>query len=287
MPQHASHPRDWRRNLYVYPVISRRSEGLSIGINLKPDTTCNFNCVYCQVDRTGMAKVREVDVDVLGEELSRMIADAKSGALFNDPAFASVPAGLRAIKDIAFSGDGEPTTCERFAECVKLIARLKRNSGLGDTKIVLITNACYLTTPEVAAGLSIMDRSNGQVWAKLDAGTEERFRIINRPSHAGHTLGHVIENIISASRVRPVVIQSMFLRLEGRPPDGADVSSYVARLGEVRDGGGRIDHVQVYTVARKPAQRTVEPLTDTEVDHIADTVRAGTGLEVKTFYSPR
>jgi len=216
-----------------------------------------------------------------------MIADAQSGSLFDDPAFASVPVPLRAIKDIAFSGDGEPTTCERFAECVELVAGLKRSAGLGDAKIVLITNACYLTTPNVAAGLSIMDKNNGEIWAKLDAGTEESFRLINRPSHAGHTLEHVIENIISAGRVRPVVIQSMFLRFEGRPPDEADVSSYVARLGEIQDAGGRINHVQVYTVARKPAQRTVEPLTDTEVDRIADTVRAGTGLEVKTFYSPR
>lgn len=33
----AEHPRHWRENRYVYPVISRRSRGLSIGVNLNPD----------------------------------------------------------------------------------------------------------------------------------------------------------------------------------------------------------------------------------------------------------
>ncbi len=110
LPQHRSHPRDWRSNLYVYPVISRRSGGLSIGINLNPDTACNFDCVYCQVDRSTTPRVREVDPERVRDELERMIAEAQSGRLFEDPAFAGVPDNYRWIKDIAFSGDGEPTT---------------------------------------------------------------------------------------------------------------------------------------------------------------------------------
>ncbi len=46
------HSRSWQSNRYVYPVISRRSKGLSIGVNLNPDKVCNFDCVYCCVDRT-------------------------------------------------------------------------------------------------------------------------------------------------------------------------------------------------------------------------------------------
>src|SRR5437660_9313353 len=63
------HSRHWRENRYVYPVISRRSKGLSIGVNLNPDTVCNFDCVYCCVDRTATPMVREVDLDLLAEEL--------------------------------------------------------------------------------------------------------------------------------------------------------------------------------------------------------------------------
>ncbi|MCH8086335.1 MAG: hypothetical protein IIC81_00635 [Chloroflexi bacterium] len=126
LSQHRSHPRDWRRNLYVYPVISRRSRGLSLGINLNPDTACNFDCVYCQVDRTTAPRVRDVDPARISEELTQLIAEAKDGTLFDDPAFAGVPAALQNVKDIAFSGDGEPTTCPVFCECVEIVAAVKK-----------------------------------------------------------------------------------------------------------------------------------------------------------------
>src|SRR5438445_111855 len=55
------HPRAYRENHYVYPVLSRRARGVSIGINLNPDKICNWDCVYCQVDRTTPAAIPQVD----------------------------------------------------------------------------------------------------------------------------------------------------------------------------------------------------------------------------------
>ncbi len=280
--QYADHRRDWRENAYIYPVISRRSGGLSIGINLNPDTACNFDCVYCQVDRTGTPRVREVNVAALKVELSQMIADATSGALFDDPSFADVPSERRKIRDFAFSGDGEPTTCKHFRECAELVARQKRDAGLHDAKIVLITDACYLTRPEVVAGLAILDQNNGEIWAKLDAGTEEYYQRVNRPNYP---LRHVMENIISAAKVRPIVIQSLFMRLDGQGPDLAEVSAFCDRLNEVTRANGRIAYVQVYTVARRPAESFVTALTDAEVDHIRNLVRVQTGLRAESYYA--
>jgi wyosine [tRNA(Phe)-imidazoG37] synthetase (radical SAM superfamily) len=279
--QHRSHPRDWRENLYVYPVISRRSGGLSIGVNLNPDTACNFDCVYCQVDRTVTPRVREVDVSRLEQELRSMIADAKSGALFDDPAFRELPAALRGIKDIAFSGDGEPTTCTSFCECVAVAANLKHEAALDSTKIVLITDACYLTRPQVVEGLAILDANDGEIWAKLDAGTEVYYQRVNRPNYP---LQHVIDNIIAAARVRPIVIQSLFMRLDGVGPDDAELSAYIERIHEITRAGGRITLVQVYTVARRPVERYVTPLPNEEVDRITTMVRTLAGLPAESFY---
>ena len=262
-------------------MISRRSGGLSIGVNLNPDTACNFDCVYCQVDRSMSPRVRKVDLDRLGEELSQMIAIAQSDTLFTDPAFADVPVDLRPVRDIAFSGDGEPTTCKRFRKCVELVAKLKRDAGLDDAKIVLITDACYLTRPDVVAGLAIMDENNGKIWTKLDAGTEAYYQKVNRPNYP---LKHVIENIIAAARARPVVIQSLFMRLDDQPPDDPELAAYVDRLNQIVQAGGRIDYVQVYTVARRPAEDYVTPLADHEVDHIVQLVREGTSLRSEAFY---
>lgn len=265
-------------------MISRRSGGLSIGVNLNPDAACNFDCVYCQVDRSAPPRPHGVDLNRLGEELSQMLAIAWSGALFTDPGFADVPADLRPVRDIAFSGDGEPTTCKRFCECVELVAKLKHDNGLDQTKIVLITDACYLTRPHVVAGLAVMDHNNGKIWAKLDAGTEAYYQKVNRPNYP---LEHVIDNIIATARVRPVVIQSLFMRLEGQPPEGPELAAYVDRLNQIVQAGARIDYVQVYTVARRPAEDYVRPLTNSEVDCIAQLVRKGTSLRAEAFYGSR
>ncbi|MBI1825355.1 MAG: radical SAM protein [Planctomycetes bacterium] len=279
--QFQHHPRDWRNNLYVYPVISRRSSGLSIGINLNPDTACNFDCIYCQVDRSGVPKVREVDPSRLADELRSIIGLAQSGELFADADFADVPEPMRAIRDIAFSGDGEPTTCPHFRKCVETIAAIKREAELNDLKIVLITDACYLTRPEVVAGLAIMDQNNGEIWAKLDAGTEKYYKKVNRPNYP---LRHVMDNIIAAARVRPIVIQSLFMRIDGAGPNHDEIDAYLNRLRETIAAGGKISLVQVYTVARRPADSSVTPLTDGEVDEIAGQVREKVGLEAKAFY---
>jgi wyosine [tRNA(Phe)-imidazoG37] synthetase (radical SAM superfamily) len=225
--------------------------------------------------------VREVDPEVLRTELAGMIEIAQSGALFTDPSFADVPDHLRAIRDIAFSGDGEPTTCTEFRRCVEIAGELKQLAGLPDVKLVLITDACYLTKPEVEAGLRLLDEHNGEIWAKLDAGTEAYYRLVNRPNYP---LRHVMENIIAAARVRPIVIQSIFMRMDGAPPTDEEIAAYTDRLNEIVLAGGRIKLVQVYTIARRPAESFVSALTDKEADRITDAVRDQTGLPAKTYY---
>lgn len=280
--QFRSHSRDWRDNLFVYPVISRRSRGLSIGVNLNPDAACNFDCVYCQVDRTRPPRVRDVEPMVLKEELVGMIDEAASGRLFEDPAFCDVPTPLRRINDIAFSGDGEPTACPVFAECVRIAADARRARALDDVKLVLITDACYLTRPAVATGLRVLDENNGEIWAKLDAGTEEYYRLVNRPNYP---LRHVMDNIIAAARERPVVIQSLFMRLHGEPPQYAELEAFCDRLNEIKSAGGIVKLVQVYTVSRPPAEGFVEPLSDGDVDRIADLVRSRCGVAAEAFHA--
>ncbi len=224
------HSRDWKSNLYVYPVISRRSSGLSIGINLNPDKACNFDCINCQVDRAAPSKVQKVDLETLGRELEHMISLAVAGTLYADLHFGSVPAELRHLRDIAFSGDGEPTTCPQFLEVVKQTAELKRKYSLDGMKIVLITDACYLTKPKVQQALEIMDASDGEIWAKLDAGTEEYYQLVNRPNFP---LSHVLDNILQTAKLRPIVIQALFMRVHNEAPPPAEIEAFCERLNDI------------------------------------------------------
>lgn len=279
---YTQHSRQWERNKYVYPVISRRSRGLSIGVNLNPDTVCNFDCVYCCVDRTVPAVVREVDLTELGVELDHLLGLAGSGALFEGPPFDATPAALRRINDVAFSGDGEPTSYPKFGEACELVAGLLAKHGRRDVKIVVITNATLLARPSVAEALRFLDRHNGEVWAKLDAGTEAYYRRVERTSVP---LQRVLDNLLAAGRERAIVIQSLFMKLEGEPPGDEEVNAYVGRLVVLREAGCQIKLVQVYTVARRVAEAYVTPLGDGEVDEIARRVREA-GFAVEGYYGP-
>jgi wyosine [tRNA(Phe)-imidazoG37] synthetase (radical SAM superfamily) len=142
-------------------------------------------------------------------------------------------------------------------------------------KIVLITDACYLTKPMVAAALEIMDANRGEVWAKLDAGTEEYYRRVNRPNFP---LQHVVDTITAAARFRPVWIQSIWMRLHDEPPEASEVNAFAERLLEITGAGGRIAGVQIYTIARAPTESYVTALGPDELEAIAATVRTRTEL---------
>jgi wyosine [tRNA(Phe)-imidazoG37] synthetase (radical SAM superfamily) len=262
-------------------VLSRRSGGLSIGVNLNPDKVCNFDCIYCQVDRVSGSETRFVEMEGLLAELDTMLALAASGEIFSTPKFRETPPALRRVNDIAFSGDGEPTTYRNFAEIIAACAELKNRRGLSDVKMVLITNASMFHRPHVREGLAILDRNQGEIWAKLDAGTEEYYQLVERTSIP---FRRILDNIADAARVRPLVIQALFMRIHGESPSAEEQSAFCDRLNEMTAAGGQFKLVQIYTIARRPAESFVSPLTDSEVDALVDLVRRKTNLAAAPFY---
>ncbi len=275
------HDRGWRDFFYCYPVVSRRSGGLSIGVNLNPDKACNFDCIYCQVDRSTPGPVKKVELPALQSELDRLLDLAISGELYAEAPFDSIPEDRRVIRDIAFSGDGESTTCPQFEQAVQIAADARRARGLIDTKLVLITDACYLTKPNVRTGLTILDKNNGEIWAKLDAGTEDYYERVNRPNYP---LDHVLANILDAARVRPVVIQSLWMKVHGEPPPATEIEAYCDRLNSILSSGGGLKLIQLYTIARRTTEAYATPLANDELDSIADVVRHRVQAPVTTYY---
>ncbi len=283
LPLYADHGRTYLENKFVYPVLSRRSGGISIGVNLNPDKVCNFDCIYCQVDRRSETQTRFVETDRLLAELDAMFACVASGRIFQDPRFANVPQELRRLNDVAFSGDGEPTTYRNFDEIIAAAADLKTRRGLADVKMVLISNASMFHRPAVERGLAILDAHNGEIWAKLETGTQEYYRLIERTTIP---FRRILDNITAAAKKRAIVIQSLFMRVHGNAPPPAEIDAYCDRLVEITRAGGALKLVQVYTVARQPAESFVSPLSREAVDGIVRTVREKTRLPALPFYSP-
>jgi wyosine [tRNA(Phe)-imidazoG37] synthetase (radical SAM superfamily) len=280
-PLHTRHERSFEANRFVYPVLSRRSEGISVGVNLNPDKICNFDCIYCQVDRTTQSETQFVETDQLLAELEGTLRLAAGGQLFEYAKFKNTPPQFRRLNDIAFSGDGEPTTYRNFDEIIAACASLKRRLGLDAVKMVLITNASMFHRPHVQRGLEILDQNNGEIWAKLEAGTEDYFKLVDRTPIP---FKQILDNITAAAKVRPLVIQALFMSVHGQPPTQAELEAFCDRLNEITAAGGKLKLIQVYTVARRPAESFVAPLSDGEVDTIVELVKDRTQLPAKAFY---
>lgn len=275
------HSRVHPQFLYVYAVISRRSGGLSIGINLNPDKRCNFDCVYCEVDRLTPPRTTRLDLGQLRRELEAMIRQVQRGELAREPKFRDLPAPvIRTIRDFAFSGDGEPTMIAEFAACARLVAEVRQAAELTDTKVVLITDAAGLDKRNVREGLKILDANGGEVWGKLDAGTEAYYRLVNR-SHV--RFERILRNLTLTARDRPLVIQSLFLRIHGEPMPPAELEAYCGRLNDMRAAGGQIREVQAYTIARPTPEPFATRLERPELERLAATIRDRTGLVTKVF----
>jgi len=277
----AMHDRIWENNRYVYPVVSRRSKGLSIGINLNPDKVCNFDCIYCSVDRKVPPVVRQVDLAVLETELRLMLQVVQTGAIYQYDPFDRVPAALRRVNDIAFSGDGEPTTYPHFLEVCQRAVAVRDALGLTDVKMVVITNATMFHRPGVQAALAYLDAHQGEIWAKLDAGTAAYYDLVDRTSVP---FWQVLDNILTCCRARPTVIQSLFMRVHRHAPDEAEIEAYVGRLHDIIQAGGHITLVQAYTVARQVTEAYATALIQTELEAIAAQIHARLpGLPVEVY----
>jgi len=279
--EHRSHPRDFGHNRYVYAVLSRRSGGISVGINLNPDKRCNFDCIYCQVDRADMPQPEAVDLERLCAELRRMLATVADGSLAAQPRFADLPIYLKRLKDVALSGDGEPTECPMFAEVVNGVLEVIADSGLGPVPVVLITNGSGLGRMGVREGVDRLMAEGGRVWAKLDAGTPEFFQ---RVCSTSVPFDRVLKNIAATAQRWPITLQTCWFALDGNAPDDGEVSAYTERVADIIASGGTVSDIQLYTVARAPAQGIVSALSREQLDTVAAPLREALATTRVTVY---
>ncbi len=287
-----NHTREWLHNEYAYPVLSRRAGGISVGINLSPANECNFHCVYCQVIPEQIHPGTTVCFSKLKAELETCADFALSGAIFKHPYFLDVPVSQRRVNDIAFSGNGEPTMSPFFAQTAALAVEIRSSrikngpdeafrAAAKEMKIVLITNATRLGNESLLPTLETLLANHGEIWAKLDAGTEEYYKKINRSAVPLET---VLAGISKFARRDPIILQTLFSRMGGEAPSLKEVDAYIARVLKIHDEGGKIQHIQLHTVCRPPQVSECQPLEVEILNDFADRIRNRTGVEVRVFH---
>jgi len=263
------HRRDAAGLRYVYPVVSRRAGGVSVGINLNTNNACNWRCIYCQVPDLMRGDAPPADLPLLRKELSDFLIEAQEGTFMHD----WVPQDARRIVDVAVSGNGEPTSAREFAEIVDLIAQVLEERGLLRRVVLrLITNGSRVTRATVVEGLQRMAQCNGEVWFKLDAGSPDVIKRINSVSLSART---VARNLRRCAELCPTWVQTCAFAWNHRIPLKEDLDAYLQIL---RDAGvKKLQGVHLYGLARpsmQPEASELRRLSAAELEELAPRIRA-------------
>lgn len=277
------HRRQLLQNRYVYAVVSRRAKGLSVGINLNVDKVCNFDCPYCQVNRTvpltdtqKLVKKEGVDVLRVQSELVHLFSLLASGDLWNVAPFNTADPSMQVLRDVSISGDGEPTACPELLNVIGVVSEQLERYQLSDVAFNLFTNATLFHKPSVQSALDALWKSGGRVWAKLDAGTQSWFE---RVDGTKLSLEKVTQNIIWAAQQHPIVLQCMFHRFGDEAPSDAEIKAWMDRVCSIVDAGGQVEWVQIYTTARVPSDPSVLPLEKSFLQGVADSLTNALGVD--------
>lgn len=266
----SEHDRDAAGLTYVYPVVSRRAGGVSIGINLNLNDACNWRCIYCQVPGLTRGSPPAIDVPLLERELRQFMEDVLHGDFMDR----RVPPESRRLNDIAFSGNGEPTSAREFADAVEAVGRVMREFDLvGRIKLVLITNGSLVHQTRVQAGLAKLAPLGGEVWFKLDRATEAGIRAVNSTRTS---MGKVLRNLNAAARLCPTWLQTCMFALDGAAPPAHEVDAYVNCLARLRSEGVPLQGVMLYGVARpshQPEAKRISELPEAWLDELANRIR--------------
>ena len=243
-----NHDRSSAALRYVYPVVSRRAGGVSVGINLNPNNACNWRCIYCQVPELTRGTAPPVDLLVLEKELRDFLGELLQGDFMRD----RVPEDARRINDIALSGNGEPTSSKEFAQVIELIARVRRETALPEAvKTVLITNGSLLYRSKIQQGLHDMAKLNGEVWFKLDRASEAGMRRVNSTRTS---MRKVHDNLVAAIAACPTWLQTCWFALDGIPPSRQDEEDYLEFVASLLNEGHKLQGVLLYGLARPSLQ---------------------------------
>jgi wyosine [tRNA(Phe)-imidazoG37] synthetase (radical SAM superfamily) len=255
---------------FVRPRLCPRTRGVCLEVDLNPDCRCQFDCIYCSVDRRAREPFRKVDVHRLIEELTEQLSAAGT-----DPV-----TGRGIIQHVVVSGGGEPTVSPQFAEAMEGILHLRALRQHPFFKIVLMTNAVALHEPVVARTLKLLCRDD-EIWVKLDAGSPAWMEVVNRPESPAFE--RVLTNLRHLGRQRPIVVQSLFPQVSGKTVSPLEIENYARLLKQLADDGVQIAQVQIYSASQPTNEPSCGHLPLRTLSDIVRQVRQHTGLKVEVF----
>ena len=257
------HSRELSGLKYIYSVISRRAGGLSIGINLNVNNACNWQCIYCEIPNLTRGSPPPIELDVLENELRLFLHDIIHG----DYMERNVAIEDRHLKDIAFSGNGEPTSAAEFPQVILIVKKILQEFDLlHKIKIRLITNGSLMHEASVLKSIKMLEKINGEVWFKVDAATEETIKTVNQVNLKPN---QILERLLNTANICPTFVQTCIFMINGKSPDDKDINAYVELINKAKK---IIKGVHLYGLARpslQPRARDLGRISEQVLKNIA------------------
>jgi wyosine [tRNA(Phe)-imidazoG37] synthetase (radical SAM superfamily) len=255
------HSRNFRQYRYVYPVVSRRAAGVSLGINLNTNNACNWRCVYCQVENLIRGKPEPLDLVMLEDELDKMLAWILRGDFIKLYA----PVNLQRLNDICLSGNGESTLAPEFMAVCNIISSLRRKHQVpAAVKTILISNGSEINHDDIQCGLRVIAANSGEVWFKIDRATAKGIAQVNQ---VNLHLNGVIERFKLAASCCPTLVQSCWFKTAACDPDPSEAKAFIQLMLKLKPEG-----VLLYSTARNPALpegQNISPVSVEFLQHLA------------------
>jgi wyosine [tRNA(Phe)-imidazoG37] synthetase (radical SAM superfamily) len=182
----------------------------------------------------------------------------------------NAPEGAQQLQDIAFSGNGEPTSAAEFPQAIALVGQILQEMNLTRLKIRLITNGSLMQRSAVQDAVASMAALNGEVWFKVDRATVDGIANVNL---VNDNPAAVKRRLLACAERCPTWIQTCWFALDGVAPDETELAAYVDFVQQVRDS---IAGVHLYGLARQPMQPGAErlsPVAETVLQAYAERIR--------------
>ncbi len=271
------HSRDSAGMKYIYPVVSRRSGGVSVGINLNTNNACNWACIYCQVPNLTRGAPPPIELNLLETELRQFLHTVTAGDFLEK----NVPAEARRLVDIAFSGNGEPTSAREFAEAVAVAGRVLNDFHLlHGVKIRLITNGSLMHRADVRRGIALIGELGGEVWFKIDRGTTKGISRVN----GVQTTPDKIRNAVSiCGKLAPTWIQTCLFAIDGETVAEEEFAAYLELISSVAK---HIEGVHLYGMARPSLQPEANRLSALNAESLSWFARRIAALGLNVIENP-
>ena len=270
------HSRELSGLKYIYSVISRRAGGLSIGINLNVNNACNWQCIYCEIPNLTRGSPPPIELNVLENELRLFLHDIIHG----DYMERHVAIEDRHLKDIAFSGNGEPTSAAEFPQVILIVKKILQEFDLlHKIKIRLITNGSLMHEASVLKSIEMLEEINGEVWFKVDAATEETIKTVNQVNLKPN---QILERLLNTANICPTFVQTCIFMINGKSPDDKDINAYIELINKAKK---IIKGVHLYGLARPSLQPRAGDLGRISEDELKNIAKKLIGLNIPTTVS--